>query len=38
MHIDDIGFNIHYYLPARFGRFCDRHQGVTQDYKQNTYK
>ena len=27
---------MHYYLPARFGRFCDHHQGVIQKYKQHT--
>jgi len=27
---------MHYYLPARFGRFCDHHQGVRQEYKVHT--
>ena len=36
MHIDKICFTIYYYSPTCFGRFCDHHQGVTQEYIQYT--
>jgi len=35
MHIDKI-FIIYYYLPTCFGRFCDHHQDVIQEYEQYT--
>ena len=34
IHVDKICFIIYCYSPTCFGRFCDHHQGVIQEYRQ----
>jgi hypothetical protein len=36
MHISSKYYIIYYYSPTCFGRFCDHHNGVTEQYKQYT--